>query len=105
MNRGGLVETAFAGRTAPFMLSLDTTWADAADDERCIAWTRRVWSEMHAHSSGGLYLNFGGFGEADFRVPNGASGASTQGYFNALEPCPAKRARVAAGPSPWSGGA
>jgi FAD/FMN-containing dehydrogenase len=63
MHRGGASETAFAGRTSPVLLSLDTTWSDPADDERCIGWTRRFWSEMHAHSSGGVYLNFGGFGE------------------------------------------
>jgi FAD/FMN-containing dehydrogenase len=76
MNRGGMAETAFAGRSAPFMLSLDTTRTDPADDERCIAWTRRVWSEMHAYSSGGLYLNFGGFGEEKDELVRAAFGPS-----------------------------
>lgn len=74
MHRGGLEETAFAGRPAAYMLSLDTTWTDPADDERCIAWTRRIWSEMHAYSSGGLYLNFGGFGEEKDELVRAAFG-------------------------------
>jgi FAD/FMN-containing dehydrogenase len=74
MNRGGPDETAFAGSSAPFMLSLDTTWTDSADDERCIAWTRQFWSEMHAYSSGGLYLNFGGFGEEKEQLVRAAFG-------------------------------
>jgi FAD/FMN-containing dehydrogenase len=76
MHRGGASETAFAGRTAPVLLSLDTTWADPADDERCIGWTRRFWSEMHAHSSGGVYLNFGGFGEEREELVRAAFGPS-----------------------------
>lgn len=63
MHRGGAATTSFAGRTAPFLLGLDTTWLDPADDERGIDWTRRFWADMHAYSSGGLYLNFAGFGE------------------------------------------
>jgi FAD/FMN-containing dehydrogenase len=74
MHRGGPAETAFAGRPMTFLLSLDTTWTDPADDERCIAWTRRFWSEMHAYSSGGLYLNFGGFGEEKDELVRAAYG-------------------------------
>jgi FAD/FMN-containing dehydrogenase len=76
MNRGGPDATAFAGRTAPYLLSLDTTWTDPADDERNIAWTRKVWSDMHAYSSGGLYLNFGGFGEEKDELVKAAFGPS-----------------------------
>jgi FAD/FMN-containing dehydrogenase len=63
MNRGGAAETAFGGQSAPFMLGLDISWTNPADDEANIAWTRRFWADMHAYSSGGLYLNFAGFGE------------------------------------------
>jgi FAD/FMN-containing dehydrogenase len=76
MHRGGADATAFAGRTAPFLLSLDTSWEDAADDERCIGWTGRFWSDMHAYSSGGLYLNFGGFGEEKDELVRAAFGPS-----------------------------
>ena len=45
MHRGGPEGTAFAGRTAPFLLRLHTSWEDPGDDERCIGWTRRFWSD------------------------------------------------------------
>ncbi len=56
--------TAFGRRDLPFLLSLDATWRDPADAEENIAWTRAAWDEMRAFSStGGVYLNFPGFGE------------------------------------------
>lgn len=55
--------TAYANRRAAFNLSLDASWDDPADDERNIAWTRRVWAELREQSGGGVYLNFAGFGE------------------------------------------
>ena len=33
--------TAWQHRDAQYLLSLDTTWVDPADTERCIAWTRQ----------------------------------------------------------------
>jgi FAD/FMN-containing dehydrogenase len=62
-SRVGATDTAFGRRTAPYLLSFDTTWRDPADTERCTAWTRSAWSDMHRFSDGGLYLNFAGFGE------------------------------------------
>lgn len=55
--------TAFGRRDHPYLLSFDTTWTDPADTERSIAWTRDAWSDAQQYSSGGLYLNFAGFGE------------------------------------------
>jgi FAD/FMN-containing dehydrogenase len=55
--------TAFGRRDHPYLLSLDTTWTDPSDTERSIAWTRDAWSDAQQYSSGGLYLNFAGFGE------------------------------------------
>jgi FAD/FMN-containing dehydrogenase len=55
--------TAWNHRDAAYMLSLDTTWTDPADSERCIAWTRQTWSAMQQYGQGGIYLNFAGFGE------------------------------------------
>ncbi len=63
MRRAGADATAFGRRDAPFMLSFDATWTDPRDTERNIAWTRAAWASMHRFSSGGLYLNFPGFGE------------------------------------------
>ena len=55
--------TAFGRRDHPYLLSFDTTWTDPADTERSIAWTRDAWSNAQQYGSGGLYLNFAGFGE------------------------------------------
>jgi FAD/FMN-containing dehydrogenase len=68
--------TAFGGRTAPYLLSFDTTWTDAADTDRCIAWTRNAWSDMHQFSDGGLYLNFAGFGEEKEELVRAGYGAN-----------------------------
>ena len=54
---------AYNRRDAEYLISLDTTWTDPADSERCIAWTRKTWSEMQKHGQGGVYLNFAGLGE------------------------------------------
>jgi FAD/FMN-containing dehydrogenase len=55
--------TAFGSRDASYLLSFDTTWINPADSERSIAWTRSAWADMRRFGSGGLYLNFAGFGE------------------------------------------
>jgi FAD/FMN-containing dehydrogenase len=68
--------TAFGRRDAPYLLSFDTTWTDAADSERCIAWTRASWDDAHRYSSGGLYLNFGGFGEEKEALVRAGYGAN-----------------------------
>ncbi len=46
-------ETAFAQRNAPFLLSVDGTWADAADDETAIAFVRRLWDDLQPFGTGG----------------------------------------------------
>lgn len=74
----GAEETAFGSRSAPFMLSFDTTWTDPADTERNIAWTRDAWAQMHRYSSGGLYLNFPGFGEEKEDLVRAAYGQNYQ---------------------------
>ena len=55
--------TAFGDRSAQFNISIDSTWVDPADDERNVAWTRRVWDDLRPYSDGGVYLNFPGFQE------------------------------------------
>jgi FAD/FMN-containing dehydrogenase len=68
--------STFHRTAAPFLLSLDTTWDDPAETERCIAWTRAVWSDMHRFSDGGLYLNFAGFGEEKEALVRAGYGAN-----------------------------
>lgn len=55
--------TAFGSRNSPYLLSYDTTWTDPSDTDRCMAWTRDSWAETRTLGSGGIYLNFAGFGE------------------------------------------
>jgi hypothetical protein len=62
-SRVGAHETPLARRDAPYLASFDAVWSDPADNERNIAWARDAWAAMQRHSSGGLYLNFAGFGE------------------------------------------
>lgn len=63
MARVPAAATAFGRRDHPFLLSLDSTWSGPAGAEASVAWTREAWKEMHAFSSGGVYLNFPGLGE------------------------------------------
>ena len=60
--------TAFGDRSMPFMLSLDSIWSNAADDNANMAWTRSFWDDMQRHSTGRLYLNFPGHGEGETLV-------------------------------------
>ncbi len=50
--------TPLSKRTAPFLVHPFGLWADASDDERCIAWARGLSAGMKRFSSGGVYLNF-----------------------------------------------
>jgi FAD/FMN-containing dehydrogenase len=53
-------DTAFATRTAPYMVSIDGMWTDAADDADNIAWTRATWEAVQEFGTGEVYLNFTG---------------------------------------------
>jgi FAD/FMN-containing dehydrogenase len=68
--------TAFGDRSAPFLLSIDTTWEDAAEDAEHIAWTRAVWSDMQRFSRGAMYFNFPGFLEEGDRLLRDSYGAN-----------------------------
>jgi len=57
--------TAFRNRGAQFMLSIDGAWSDPKESETNIAWVRSFWEEMKGFSTGGVYLNFPGFGEGE----------------------------------------
>jgi FAD/FMN-containing dehydrogenase len=72
-------ETAFGERTSEFMLSIDSTWDNPADDERNIAWTRAFWNDAHRFSQQGkAYFNFPGLleeGDSAVRTSYGANHA------------------------------
>jgi hypothetical protein len=63
MGRVGAEDTAFGRRDIPYLLELDTMWADPAEANRNIESTRSIWAETQRYSPGGLYLNFPGFAE------------------------------------------
>ena len=57
--------TAFAERSAPFMVSIDGMWSDPADDDETIAWVRSAWEASREYGNGGVYLNFTGLADED----------------------------------------
>jgi FAD/FMN-containing dehydrogenase len=50
--------TAFAHRTAPFVLNINSRWALPGEAEPHEAWTRQLWEAMLPFSAGGTYVNF-----------------------------------------------
>lgn len=59
-HRVGPEETAFAERSAPYMVSIDTMWSDQAQDEAAIAWGRATFEEVAKYGNGNVFLNFTG---------------------------------------------
>ena len=55
--------TVYGRRDAPYLVTAEATWTDAAQNERNIRWARELVAAMRPFSRGGLYLNFAGFGE------------------------------------------
>ncbi len=49
--------TAFAHRDAPYLLWIVNMWADPAESEQNVAWTRGIWEAMRPFSTGGVYVN------------------------------------------------
>ena len=63
--RVGAEDTAFAERTAPFMVSIDGNWTEPTFDPEGVAWVRSAWSRIGEFGNGSTYLNFTGLaGEA-----------------------------------------
>jgi FAD/FMN-containing dehydrogenase len=60
VHRIGPEETAFAERSAPYMVSIDTMWSDPAQDEAAIAWARAGFGEVAKYGNGNVFLNFTG---------------------------------------------
>jgi FAD/FMN-containing dehydrogenase len=59
----GEEETAFAQRSAPYMISIDGMWTDEADDDANVAWVRSAWNEIAEFGTGEVYLNFTGLAD------------------------------------------
>jgi FAD/FMN-containing dehydrogenase len=67
---------AFANRSAPFLATVEATWQDPADSERCIAWAREAWAALRRFGPGSLYPNFAGFGEEKNELTRAAFGGN-----------------------------
>jgi hypothetical protein len=63
MSSVGDTETPYAGREATFLVGGEASWDDPAVSDEAIAWCRDLWTALARHSTGGIYLNFPGFGE------------------------------------------
>jgi FAD/FMN-containing dehydrogenase len=53
-------ETSFGDRSSEWMLSIDSTWQDAADDAANVAYTREFYDASLPYSDGKTYFNFPG---------------------------------------------
>jgi FAD/FMN-containing dehydrogenase len=67
-------ETAFGSRDIGYMFEFDSMWVDPAETDKNIAWTRTKWAELQRFSTGGLYINFPGFGEEGDKLVQSAVG-------------------------------
>ncbi len=50
--------TAFAHRSANFLMNVHTRWQDATQDTHCIAWARELFDRTARFATGGVYVNF-----------------------------------------------
>jgi FAD/FMN-containing dehydrogenase len=76
MSRVAENATAYGGRDVPFLVTGEVSWEDPAQSDEAIAWGREFWDAMGRHSTGGLYLNFPGFGEEKEALVKAGYGAN-----------------------------
>jgi FAD/FMN-containing dehydrogenase len=58
VNRVGEDEAAFSERSAKYLMSVEGSWHDPADDDTVIPWVRETWSEISEFGTGTTYINF-----------------------------------------------
>jgi FAD/FMN-containing dehydrogenase len=75
VNRVAADATAYPHRDVDFIVNVHTRWRDPAQDQECIAWTRRIFDAMAPFATGGVYVNFMPEDESR-RVQRGAYGAN-----------------------------
>lgn len=63
INRVASEDTAFAERSAQYMISIDGMWTDPADNDDSIGWVRSAWEEISKFGTGSVYLNFTGLAD------------------------------------------
>jgi hypothetical protein len=67
-SRVGADETAVGRRDAEVMIGLESNWSEPQDSEANISWTRETFARLRSFSSGGSYVNFGGYAEESNEV-------------------------------------
>jgi FAD/FMN-containing dehydrogenase len=65
ISRIGTDETAFAERSAPFMVSVHGNWSHSENDSANITWVRDIWGNIDRLGLGSTYLNFSGAEDAE----------------------------------------
>ena len=73
INRVPAAATAYPHRDVAFVMNVHTRWRDAAQDQACVEWARRLHAAAAPFATGGVYVNFMPADEAQ-RVPAGAYG-------------------------------
>jgi FAD/FMN-containing dehydrogenase len=49
---------AYSNRDAKYVMNVHGRWTEAADDERCIAWSRAFFNASAPFALGSVYVNF-----------------------------------------------
>ncbi|MFL7810813.1 MAG: FAD-binding oxidoreductase [Anaerolineae bacterium] len=62
-SRVGADETAIGRRDAEVMIGLEANWSEPEHSDANIQWARDAHARLHPFSSGGSYVNFGGYAE------------------------------------------
>ena len=89
ISRVAAQDTAFGDRSSEWMLSIDSTWHDPADDAINVAYTRAFWDAAVPFSDGKTYFNFPGLledGDAAVRDSYGANHARLARIKAAYDP-------------------
>jgi len=58
VNRVARDATAYAHRDADFVMNVHGRWDTPAEDERCVAWSRKFYEATARWATGGVYVNF-----------------------------------------------
>jgi FAD/FMN-containing dehydrogenase len=50
--------TAYPHRDVLYAMNVHARWDDAADDAKCIGWSREFFTAAAPHAAGSVYINF-----------------------------------------------
>lgn len=51
-------DTAYPHRDATYVMNVHGRWQSPKDDEKCVSWARRFYSDTAPQATGGVYVNF-----------------------------------------------